>query len=64
MRFDRQGKFSLMYVGPYKILHRVGEVAFELALPAELTYFHQVSHLSMLKKLLGDPTSILHVEGL
>ena len=39
-------------------------MAYELALPAELASVHQLFHVSMLKKCLGDPSSILHVEGL
>ena len=35
MRFGRKGKLSPRYVGPYEILECVGEVAYELALPAE-----------------------------
>ncbi|XP_069150862.1 uncharacterized protein [Solanum lycopersicum] len=64
MRFGRKGKLNPRYVGPYEILQRVGEVAYELALPAELASVHPVFHVSMLKKCLGDPASILHVEGL
>ena len=64
MRFSRKEKLSLRYVGPYGILHCVGEVAYELALPAELASVHPVFHVSMLKKCLGDPSSILQVEGL
>ena len=64
IRFGRKGKFTLRYVGPYEILQRVGEVAYELALPTELASFHLVFHVSMLKKCLGDSTSILPVEGL
>ena len=63
MRFGRKGKLSLRYVGPYEILQRVGEVACELALPAELASVHPVFHVSMLKKCLGDASSILPVEG-
>ena len=46
------------------ILQRVGEVAYELALPAELAFVHPVFHVSMLKKFLGDPASILPFGGL
>ncbi|XP_019069815.2 uncharacterized protein [Solanum lycopersicum] len=60
----RKGKLSLRYVEPYEILHRVGEMANELAFPAELASVQQVFHVSMLKKYLGDPSSILPVEGL
>ena len=34
MRFGRKGKLSPSYVGPYKIIQRVGEVAYESTLPA------------------------------
>ena len=33
MRFGRNEKLSVRYVGPYEILQRVGEVPCELALP-------------------------------
>ena len=39
-------------------------MAYELALPAELASVHPVFHVSMLKKCLGDASSILPVEGL
>ena len=63
MRFGRKGKLSPRYVGLYKILQRVGEVAYELAFPAELVFVHPVFHVSMLKKFLGDLASILPLEG-
>ena len=64
MRFGRKGKLSLRYVGTYEILQRVNEVANESALLAELAFVHPIFHVSILKKFLGDPASILHVEGL
>ena len=63
MRFCRKGKLSPRYVGPYEILQRVGKVAYELEFPAELASVHPVFHVSMLNKCLGDPLSILPVEG-
>ena len=64
MRFGRKGKLSPRYVGSYSILQRVGEVAYELALAAELASVHLVFDVAMLKKCLGDPSSILPIEGL
>ena len=42
----------------------MGEVAYELALPAELASIRPVFHVSMLNKCLGNPASILPVGGL
>ena len=64
MRFGRKGKLSPRYVWSYEILQRVGEVDYELELPAELAFVYPVFHVSMLKKYLGDTTLILPVEGL
>ena len=45
-------------------MQRVGNVAYELKLPSELTSVHPVFHVSMLKKYIGDPESIVPIEGL
>ena len=50
MRFGKRGKLSLRYVGPFEVLKRVGEVAYELALPPGLSGVHRVFHVSMLKR--------------
>ena len=54
MRFGKSGKLSPRYVGPFEILKRVGEVAYQLALPPTLTSTHDVFHVSMLKKYVSD----------
>ena len=54
MRFGKSGKLSPRYVGPFEILKRVGEVAYQLALPPTLTSTHDVFHVSMLKKYVPD----------
>ena len=64
MRFCRKRKLSPRYVGPYEILECVREVVYELEFPAEIAFVHPVFHFSMLKKCLGDPASILPIEGL
>ncbi|XP_069145419.1 uncharacterized protein [Solanum lycopersicum] len=37
MRFGKRGKLSLRYIGPFEVLKREGEMAYELALPPGLS---------------------------
>ncbi|WMV37342.1 hypothetical protein MTR67_030727 [Solanum verrucosum] len=57
-----KGKLNPRYVGPYRILKRIGKVAYELQLPADIAAVHPVFHISLLKKCVGDPTSIMPLE--
>ena len=59
MRFCKRGKLSLRYIGPFEVLKRVGEVAYELALPPGLSGVHPVFHVSMLKRYHGDGNYII-----
>ncbi|WMV25702.1 hypothetical protein MTR67_019087 [Solanum verrucosum] len=63
MRFGKKGKLSPRYVGPYRILKRIGKVAYELELPADLAAVHPVFHISLLKKCVGNPVSIVPLES-
>ncbi|WMV41976.1 hypothetical protein MTR67_035361 [Solanum verrucosum] len=54
MRFGKKGKLSPIYVGPYRILKRIGKVAYELELPADLAAVHSVFHISLLKKCVAS----------
>ena len=56
IRFSKQDKLSLRYIWPFKILERVGTVAYRLALPPSLSSVHAVFHVSMLQKYTPDPT--------
>lgn len=49
-------KLSPRYMGPFRIVERVGPVAYRLELPAVMQAFHKVFHVSMVKKCLhrGD----------
>ncbi|GJT30442.1 hypothetical protein Tco_0910717, partial [Tanacetum coccineum] len=59
IRFGKKGKLALRYVGPFKILERIGPVAYRLRLPEELSGVHDTFHVSNLKKCLADAS--LHV---
>ncbi|KAJ9538736.1 hypothetical protein OSB04_031469 [Centaurea solstitialis] len=52
------GKLSPRYIGPFEVLERVGEVAYRLALPPQLSHVHNVFHVSALRGYHYHP---LHV---
>jgi hypothetical protein len=49
-RFKVKGKLSPRFIGPFQILQRVGEVAYRLDLPEQLSDVHNVFHISQLKR--------------
>ncbi|KAD2804903.1 hypothetical protein E3N88_38280 [Mikania micrantha] len=54
VRFGKKGKLAARYVGPFKILERIGKVAYKLELPPELSNVHPTFHVSNLRKCLAD----------
>ncbi|GKC19521.1 reverse transcriptase domain-containing protein [Tanacetum coccineum] len=54
MRFGKRGKLNPRYIGPFRIIERIGPVAYRLELPQELSRVHNVFHVCNLKKCLSD----------
>ncbi|KAG8483060.1 hypothetical protein CXB51_021951 [Gossypium anomalum] len=61
LRFGKTGKLSPRFIGPYRVLKRVGPVAYQLELPSELDRIHDVFHVSMLRHYCSDPTHVVPV---
>ena len=59
MRFGKKGKLSPKFIGPYEILEKVGNVAYRLALPPELSSVNNVFHVSMLRRYISNPSHVL-----
>ncbi|GKF14364.1 putative reverse transcriptase domain-containing protein, partial [Tanacetum coccineum] len=60
----KRGKLNPRYVGPFKVLEKVGEVAYKLALPEELSRVHNTFHVSNLKKCHADEPLDVPLDGL
>ena len=61
-RFKVKGKLAPRYIGPFRIIARRGEVAYQLELPSALADVHDVFHVSQLKKCLRMPEEQLPLE--
>nr|GEY39045.1 putative reverse transcriptase domain-containing protein [Tanacetum cinerariifolium] len=57
--FGKRSKLSPRYVGLFKIVKRIGPIAYRLRLPQELVGVHDTSHVSNLNKCMADVN--LHV---
>ena len=58
-RFGKKSKLCPRYVGPFEILKKIGNIAYELALPPHMQHIHNVFHVSMLKKYNPDANHVI-----
>ena len=59
VRFDKRGKLSPRFIGPFEILEMIGVVAYRLALPPNMSGVHEVFHVFMLQKYTPDPAHVV-----
>jgi hypothetical protein len=62
--FKVRGKLAPRFIGPFKILERRSEVAYQLELLSQLSNVHDVFHVSQLKKCLCVPEEQIPMEDL
>ncbi|XP_016751636.1 uncharacterized protein [Gossypium hirsutum] len=62
LKVSQWKKVLRLSAGPYRILKRVGLVAYQLELPLELDCNHDVFHVSMLRRYQYDPSHVVAIE--
>nr|GEY37395.1 putative reverse transcriptase domain-containing protein [Tanacetum cinerariifolium] len=63
-RLEKRGKLNPRYIGPFKILERIGLVAYKLELLEEISNIHNTFHVSNLKKCLPNKSLIIPMKEL
>ncbi|GKD75235.1 putative reverse transcriptase domain-containing protein, partial [Tanacetum coccineum] len=64
VHFGKREKLNPIYVGPFKVLERIGSVTYKLELPEELSRVHNTFHESNLKKCYAEEPLAVPLDGL
>ncbi|GKB02573.1 putative reverse transcriptase domain-containing protein [Tanacetum coccineum] len=64
VRFGKWGKLNPGYVGPFKVLEKVGSIAYKLEIPEDLSRVHNTFHVSNLKKCYANEPLAVLLDGL
>ncbi|GJU89924.1 putative reverse transcriptase domain-containing protein [Tanacetum coccineum] len=62
VHFGKRGKLSPRYIGPFKILARVGHMAYSLELPKDFKGIHSTFHVLNLKKCLAEDDIVVPMD--
>nr|GEW52036.1 putative reverse transcriptase domain-containing protein [Tanacetum cinerariifolium] len=62
IRFGKRGKLSPRFIGSFKIIERIGPVAYKLELPDKLRGIHETFHVSNLKRCFVNDDVIIPLD--
>lgn len=61
--FGKRSNLSLQYIGPDEIAEDIGNAAYRLDLHLDMSFIHQVFHVSILRKLVSDRSTTTPLKG-
>ncbi|GJT56800.1 putative reverse transcriptase domain-containing protein [Tanacetum coccineum] len=64
VHFGKRGKLNARYVGPFKVIERIGSIAYKLELPKELSGVHNTFYVSNMKKCYAEEPLAVLLDGL
>nr|GFC67931.1 putative reverse transcriptase domain, ribonuclease H-like domain, aspartic peptidase domain protein [Tanacetum cinerariifolium] len=64
VRLGKREKLNPRYVGPFKVIKRVGSIAYKLELPEELSRVHNMFHVSNMKMCYANEPLVVPLDGL
>ncbi|GKF18875.1 hypothetical protein Tco_0063793, partial [Tanacetum coccineum] len=62
IHFGNRGKLNPRCIGPFKVLAKVGTIAYRLELPQQLSRVHSTFHVSNFKKCLSDESLVIMLD--
>lgn len=60
----KRGKLGPMFIRPFRILARMGKVAYRLDLPEELSQIHNTFHIFQLRKCITYATPVVPLDDI
>ena len=60
---SKSQKLTMCFVCSYKILHKIGSVAYPISLPQPLVNLYDVFHVSRLRRYISDPLHVIQMDN-